>query len=156
MFIRVAPIFLLALSHVMAFVPSTRHVSQKVSPLQMGWFDNLFGGGQAEASHILLKGPNSYNECVQLKENIYKKALGGGDPKAGVSPDKLMSAFASSARAKSTCSSSKDGGSLGSFGKGQMVPEFDAVVFNKDIGVIHGPVETQFGNHLIIITDRDD
>lgn len=36
-----------------------------------------------------------------------------------------------------------------------MVPEFDAVVFNEQVGVIHGPVETQFGSHLILVTDRN-
>ena len=37
-----------------------------------------------------------------------------------------------------------------------MVPEFDQVVFNEAIGEIHGPVQTQFGYHLIEITDRTD
>jgi peptidyl-prolyl cis-trans isomerase C len=36
-----------------------------------------------------------------------------------------------------------------------MVPEFDTVVFNEAVGVVHGPVETQFGYHLIEITSRD-
>lgn len=35
-----------------------------------------------------------------------------------------------------------------------MVPEFDAVAFGEDVGVIHGPVETQFGSHLILVTGR--
>ena len=38
---------------------------------------------------------------------------------------------------------------LGSFGQGAMVPEFDKVVFNDEVGVVHGPVKTQFGYHLI-------
>jgi len=63
--------------------------------------------------------------------------------------------FAAAAKSKSTCPSSKKGGSLGSFGPGQMVPEFDAVAFKKDIGVIHGPIRTDFGSHLIIITERE-
>jgi parvulin-like peptidyl-prolyl isomerase len=48
------------------------------------------------------------------------------------------------------------GGSLGSFGPRQMVPEFDKVVFNEAVGVIHGPIKTQFGAHLILIESRDD
>lgn len=35
-----------------------------------------------------------------------------------------------------------------------MVKEFDEVVFMKDVGVVHGPVTTQFGSHLILITRR--
>ena len=66
----------------------------------------------------------------------------GQDPSKGVVPDKLISAFQQNARKFSTCPSSKQGGSLGSFGKGQMVPEFDAVVFKEAIGVVHGPVCT--------------
>ena len=37
-----------------------------------------------------------------------------------------------------------------------MVPEFDKVVFNEAVGVIHGPIKTQFGSHLILIESRDD
>jgi peptidyl-prolyl cis-trans isomerase C len=48
------------------------------------------------------------------------------------------------------------GGSLGSFGPRQMVPEFDKVVFSEAVGVIHGPIKTQFGAHLILIESRDD
>lgn len=66
-----------------------------------------------------------------------------------------MSEFAKEARKNSQCPSKSQGGSLGVFGKGQMVPEFDAVVFKEAVGVIHGPVKTQFGSHLILITDRD-
>jgi len=56
----------------------------------------------------------------------------------------------------STCPSGQSGGDLGEFGPGQMVPEFDRVVFNEAIGEIHGPVATQFGYHLIEITSRSD
>jgi peptidyl-prolyl cis-trans isomerase C len=36
------------------------------------------------------------------------------------------------------------------------VPEFDKVVFSDEVGVVHGPVKTQFGYHLLEITDRTD
>ena len=52
--------------------------------------------------------------------------------------------------------SGRDGGSLGEFGPGQMVPEFDQVVFSGELGQVHGPVKTQFGFHLIEITSRDE
>jgi len=45
---------------------------------------------------------------------------------------------------------------LGEFGPGQMVKEFDDVVFSAEIGKTHGPVQTQFGYHLIEITNRED
>ena len=55
----------------------------------------------------------------------------------------------------SQCPSGKQGGDLGSFGPGMMVPEFDQVVFNEEVGKVHGPVQTQFGYHLVEITRRD-
>ena len=60
------------------------------------------------------------------------------------------------AREHSQCPSGAQGGDLGTFGPGQMVPEFDTVVFSGDVGVVHGPVQTQFGYHLIEITERTD
>ena len=37
-----------------------------------------------------------------------------------------------------------------------MVKEFNDVVFNDDVGVVHGPIKTQFGHHLILIDERSD
>jgi len=54
----------------------------------------------------------------------------------------------------SECPSASRGGNLGTFKPGMMVKEFDRVVFEKEVGVVHGPVETQFGAHLILITRR--
>ena len=48
----------------------------------------------------------------------------------------------------------RQGGDLGSFGPGQMVPEFDKVVFSGELNTVHGPVQTQFGYHLLEITSR--
>lgn len=53
------------------------------------------------------------------------------------------------------CPSGQSGGDLGEFSQGQMVPEFDKVVFNEEIGKVHGPIQTQFGYHLIEITSRN-
>ena len=89
---------------------------------------------QATARHILVK---SKEACEDLKTKIE----GGAD-------------FGDLAREHSDCPSGKDGGGLGSFGPGQMVPEFDTVVFNEEVGAIHGPVKTSFGYHLIEITSR--
>ncbi len=64
--------------------------------------------------------------------------------------------FAELAREHSHCPSGRTGGGLGEFGPGRMVREFDDVCFNEAVGVVHGPVQTQFGYHLIEITDRTD
>ena len=64
--------------------------------------------------------------------------------------------FADLAAKHSTCPSGKSGGSLGSFGPGQMVPEFDKVVFSGEIKKVLGPVKTQFGHHLIWISSRTE
>lgn len=64
--------------------------------------------------------------------------------------------FEDAAKSFSQCPSGNDGGNLGSFGKGAMVPEFDKVVFNDEVGVVHGPVQTQFGYHLLEVTSRKD
>jgi len=64
--------------------------------------------------------------------------------------------FEDAAKEYSQCPSGAEGGALGSFGEGQMVPEFDKVVFNDEVGVVHGPVKTQFGWHLLEVTQRDN
>ena len=91
---------------------------------------------KARARHILVK---TKEACEDLKKQIE----GGGD-------------FAALAAQHSQCPSGKRGGDLGEFGKGQMVPEFDKVVFGGELGKVHGPVQTQFGFHLIEITSRED
>ena len=64
--------------------------------------------------------------------------------------------FADLAARHSTCPSGKQGGDLGEFGKGQMVPEFDTVVFQEEVGKVHGPIQTQFGFHLVEVVSRED
>ena len=90
---------------------------------------------KASARHILVKGEE---ECQKLKTQIEN----GAD-------------FAEIAAQHSLCPSGKSGGALGEFSPGQMVKEFDAVVFSDPVGEVHGPVKTQFGYHLIEITSRD-
>ena len=88
----------------------------------------------ASARHILVE---TEEKCNQLKQEIEN----GSD-------------FAEAAKSHSKCPSGASGGDLGEFRPGQMVPEFDKVVFNEDVGKVHGPVKTQFGYHLIEITSR--
>ena len=64
--------------------------------------------------------------------------------------------FGEMAKQHSTCPSSAHGGDLGEFGPGQMVPEFDVVIWNESVGDVHGPVKTAFGYHLIEIVSRID
>lgn len=63
--------------------------------------------------------------------------------------------FAEMARQFSQCPSRAQGGDLGEFSPGQMVQEFNDVCFNDEVGVVHGPVQTRFGYHLIEVTRRD-
>ncbi len=90
----------------------------------------------AAARHILVE---TQAQCEELKTQIEN----GAD-------------FAEVAKAHSSCPSGQQGGSLGEFGPGQMVPEFDAVVFSGEINKVLGPVQTQFGYHLIEVTSRTD
>jgi len=62
--------------------------------------------------------------------------------------------FEDLAKAESKCPSAKEGGDLGFFGKGQMVPEFDTVAQTAEIGKVVGPVKTKFGYHLIRVDER--
>jgi peptidyl-prolyl cis-trans isomerase C len=91
---------------------------------------------KATARHILV---SSEEKCNELKAQIE----GGAD-------------FAEVAKENSSCPSSRQGGDLGSFGPGQMVKEFDTVVFSAPVNVVQGPVKTQFGYHLLEVTSRQD
>ena len=89
---------------------------------------------EAAARHILVE---TEQQCEDLKTQI----------EAGAD-------FAEVAREHSKCPSGQSGGALGEFSPGQMVKEFDDVVFSAEIGKVQGPVQTQFGFHLIEITSR--
>ncbi len=90
----------------------------------------------ASARHILV---DDEEQCVDLKTQIEN----GAD-------------FAAVAKAHSQCPSGQRGGDLGQFGRGQMVREFEEVVFSAAVGEVQGPVQTQFGYHLIEVTERSD
>ena len=89
---------------------------------------------RATARHILVR---SESECAYLK----KKIENGAD-------------FGETAAEYSACSSSKEGGSLGTFEPCELDKALDRVVFHDEIGKIHGPIKTQFGFHLLEIQDR--
>lgn len=89
----------------------------------------------AMARHILVK---TEAEAVALK-----KRLADGE------------AFDVLARKHSTCPSKKRGGDLGEVRPGQMVRAVDQIIFRKPLKVVHGPVKTQFGWHLVQVFYRD-
>ena len=91
---------------------------------------------KATARHILV---DSEEICQELKTEIEQGAN-----------------FAEVAKQHSSCPSSAQGGDLGEFGPGMMVPEFDAVVFSAPVNTVQGPVKTQFGYHLLLVTSRTD
>lgn len=65
--------------------------------------------------------------------------------------------FEDAAKEHSSCPSGKEGGSLGDFGRGQMVPEFDSAVFSMEVGAVTDtPVKTQFGYHLIKLNAKNE
>jgi len=89
----------------------------------------------AQARHILVE---TEQECNTLKQEIENGA-----------------SFADVAAKNSQCPSGASGGDLGEFGPGQMVPEFDNAVFRGgDVGELQGPIQTQFGFHLLEVTKR--
>ncbi len=89
---------------------------------------------RAAARHILVE---TKEQCEELKRQI----------EAGAD-------FAEMAQKHSKCPSGRQGGELGTFGPGQMVKEFDEVVFSAEVGTVQGPVRTQFGYHLVEVTSR--
>lgn len=91
---------------------------------------------RASARHILVP---TEDQCNQLKTEIE-----GG------------TSFADLAKQHSQCPSGQRGGELGEFGPGQMVPEFDTVVFSAPVNEVQGPVKTQFGYHLLEVTARSE
>ena len=90
----------------------------------------------ASARHILV---DTEEQCLTLKVQIED----GKD-------------FGDIAKEHSNCPSKAQGGALGSFGRGQMVPEFDEVVFSAELNKVQGPVKTQFGYHLLEVTERSE
>ncbi|ACD22583.1 peptidylprolyl isomerase [Clostridium botulinum] len=88
------------------------------------------------AKHILVK---TEEEATSIKEEIANGL-----------------AFEEAAKKYSTCPSKEQGGSLGNFGKGSMVPEFEKVAFESEVGKVSEPVKTQFGYHLILVEDKTE
>lgn len=89
---------------------------------------------EVRASHLLV---GSEAEAAQCRQEIL-------DGKT----------FAEVAKRVSKCPSSAQGGDLGFFGRGRMVPQFDKVAFDLPVGELSQPVQTQFGWHILTVTDK--
>ncbi len=91
---------------------------------------------KARVRHILV---DTEEKCQSIKDEIAE----GAD-------------FADLAKEHSSCPSGQQGGDLGEFGPGMMVKEFDDVVFTAELNLVEGPVQTQFGYHLLEVTSRTE
>jgi len=107
---------------------------------------------QVRASHILIKpdisdpntDPNEAKATAKAKlQDLLKQINDGAD-------------FAELAKAHSACDSAADGGDLDFFKRGGMTPPFEKVAFELKVGQLSDIVETQFGYHIIKVTDRKD
>ena len=98
--------------------------------------DKFVAGDSVNASHILVDSEEKANELL-----------------ADINAGKIS--FEDAARKHSSCPSSENGGNLGEFTRGQMVPEFDEAVFDMNEGEVKGPVKTQFGYHLIKLNSKN-
>lgn len=99
--------------------------------------ERFMTGETVNASHILVKDE-------ELAKKIYGEITKGSKT------------FEDAAKEYSTCPSKEEGGNLGDFGRGQMVPEFDTAVFEMEVGEITAtPVKTQFGYHLIKLNAKN-
>ena len=92
--------------------------------------------------HTTSRNVTAYPALTDTEEEIHKirKEIEDG-----------VKTFAQAAQEYSKCPSKAQGGNLGTFGRGQMVPEFDKAVFEGEAGKLIGPVKTTFGYHLIHI-----
>jgi peptidyl-prolyl cis-trans isomerase C len=107
---------------------------------------------QVRASHILVStqpkdpntDPNQLKATAKAKaEKLLKQVKEGGD-------------FAAVAKENSDCPSAAQGGDLGLFSRGKMVPAFESAAFDMKVGDISDIVETQFGYHIIKVTEHKD
>ena len=99
---------------------------------------------QVSASHILLMYKGSTNSSNDRSEDEAKDKIKmlRSQVEEGIN-------FGELAREFSDCPSGTQGGDLGSFGRGQMVPEFENAVFNMEIGDLSKIIKTDFGYHII-------
>ncbi|MDF1702694.1 MAG: peptidylprolyl isomerase [Planctomycetota bacterium] len=103
---------------------------------------------QVHARHILLK--VAPGDTEEQKATLKKQIEGFKAEVAEKGPGR----FQELAKEHSACPSKAEGGSLGFFGRGQMVPEFDKVAFVLEPGTVSDPVLTQFGWHILLVEEK--
>jgi peptidyl-prolyl cis-trans isomerase C len=103
----------------------------------------------AAASHILLSFEAGETDEAKAAKKAQLEAI-----RADIIAE--TTTFEDAAKAHSGCPSAAQGGSLGEFGKGQMVPEFETAVFSQDINAVGEVIETSFGYHIIKVTARNE
>jgi peptidyl-prolyl cis-trans isomerase C len=133
------------------FVNTTLAPEVKVSEDEIKTFydknpDKFRREEMVRASHILIgvdskAGTEEKKAAREKAEKLHDELVNGAD-------------FATLARDNSTCPSSRQGGDLGYFGKGKMVPQFELAAFALKSGELSDVVETHFGYHIIKLTDR--
>ncbi len=117
-------------------VESVRVTEDEVRGYYDSHKDEMQEDETVNASHILVDSEDKANELLA--------AINAGEI-----------TFEDAAKNNSSCPSSAQGGSLGDFGRGQMVPEFDTACFEMEEGEVRGPVKTQFGYHLIRLNKKN-
>ena len=100
-------------------------------------YKSIVNISEVRASHILVK---TKDEALKLKNDIENGKI----------------SFEDAAKQYSSCPSGRNGGDLGYFSKGQMVKPFEDAAFSMKKGEISEPVQTQFGWHLIQLTDVEE
>lgn len=100
-----------------------------------------FMTNQIRASHILVSTDGKDKEAARQEIDVIHANIAGGAD------------FADLAKSKSDCPSGSNGGDLGHFGRGMMVPEFEQAAFDLEPGALSDVVETDFGYHVITRTE---
>jgi len=117
------------------FFADTKVSDEDVEKYYEQYPEHFKKGKEVKASHIL------FNEADKDKAlEVHDLILKGED-------------FAAHAEKHSICPSGKNGGDLGFFEKGKMVPEFEKAAFDTPVGELADIIKTQFGYHIIKITD---
>jgi peptidyl-prolyl cis-trans isomerase C len=119
--------------------------------IQKFYDENKEGFAEKEsvtASHILIKVDPADDAAAKTAkreriDGLRKQLVDGAD-------------FAEVAKANSDCPSASAGGDLGSFGRGQMVPEFEDAAFKQPVGSVGEVIETQFGYHIIKVAEHNE
>lgn len=127
-------------------VPESKIPDADYTAFTNQWRDKIEASDSVRASHILITTnpsdtPEQKEEKRKKAESLRAQLLKGAD-------------FAELAREDSDCPSKKQGGDLGRFGRRKMVKPFSDAAFQQEVGAIGDVVETQFGYHIIKVTER--